>query len=263
MIWSISLSRRAADPHQTNWILFYNRQMPDVLILLQRIGFNTSHHTLGQYLIPPFPLHCIMDHFRLNLSLFAKFNWLVSARKWIYWSYWKQLYFALICTCWSVTRVSIFFPAVVPNSTKVADEEKKFHDCADLYQAGIMKNGVYTIQISSQETKKVRNLPVLPPVRWCIIKTLAFHHFFVASRGAFRDCLRAEVRLDSEGADECEWRVQTAAGILILGAKNTLGSSVCAVRWETLTLKRAASVDCSDKCLFETDYNQCNEINTS
>ncbi|XP_041665526.1 angiopoietin-1 isoform X2 [Cheilinus undulatus] len=44
---------------------------------------------------------------------------------------------------------------VVPNSTKVADEEKKFRDCADLYQAGIHKNGVYTIQINPQETKKV------------------------------------------------------------------------------------------------------------
>lgn len=44
---------------------------------------------------------------------------------------------------------------VVPNSTKVADEEKKFRDCADLYQAGVHKNGVYTIQINPQETKKV------------------------------------------------------------------------------------------------------------
>lgn len=46
-------------------------------------------------------------------------------------------------------------PTVVPNSTKVMDEEKKFRDCADLYQAGFHKNAVYTIQISSQETKKV------------------------------------------------------------------------------------------------------------
>ncbi|XP_076611391.1 angiopoietin-1 isoform X1 [Chaetodon auriga] len=44
---------------------------------------------------------------------------------------------------------------VVPNSTKVADEEKKFRDCADLYQAGVHKNGVYTIQINPQETRKV------------------------------------------------------------------------------------------------------------
>uniref|UniRef100_A0A667WLU2 Angiopoietin-1 n=1 Tax=Myripristis murdjan TaxID=586833 RepID=A0A667WLU2_9TELE len=44
---------------------------------------------------------------------------------------------------------------VVPNSTKTADEEKKFRDCADLYQAGLRKNGVYTIHISPQETKKV------------------------------------------------------------------------------------------------------------
>nr|XP_019959293.1 PREDICTED: angiopoietin-1 isoform X1 [Paralichthys olivaceus] len=44
---------------------------------------------------------------------------------------------------------------VVPNSTKVADEEKKFRDCADLYLAGFHKNGIYTIQINAQETRKV------------------------------------------------------------------------------------------------------------
>ncbi|XP_026882831.2 angiopoietin-1 [Electrophorus electricus] len=44
---------------------------------------------------------------------------------------------------------------VVPNSTKQADEEKKFRDCADLYETGFRKNGVYTINISPQETKKV------------------------------------------------------------------------------------------------------------
>ncbi|XP_071223467.1 angiopoietin-1-like isoform X2 [Salvelinus alpinus] len=43
----------------------------------------------------------------------------------------------------------------VPNSTKRVDEEKKFRDCADLYQAGFYKNGVYTIHINAQETKKV------------------------------------------------------------------------------------------------------------
>ncbi|XP_041758928.1 angiopoietin-1 isoform X2 [Coregonus clupeaformis] len=43
----------------------------------------------------------------------------------------------------------------VPNSTKRVDEEKKFRDCADLYQAGFYKNGVYTIHINVQETKKV------------------------------------------------------------------------------------------------------------
>ncbi|ROL53633.1 Angiopoietin-1 [Anabarilius grahami] len=45
--------------------------------------------------------------------------------------------------------------ALVPNSTKQADEERKFRDCADLYQAGFQKNGVYTINISPQETRKV------------------------------------------------------------------------------------------------------------
>uniref|UniRef100_A0A4W5R6Z5 Angiopoietin-1 n=1 Tax=Hucho hucho TaxID=62062 RepID=A0A4W5R6Z5_9TELE len=44
---------------------------------------------------------------------------------------------------------------VVPNSTKRVDEDKKFRDCADLYQAGFYKNGVYTIHINAQETKKV------------------------------------------------------------------------------------------------------------
>uniref|UniRef100_A0A8C6T965 Angiopoietin 1 n=1 Tax=Neogobius melanostomus TaxID=47308 RepID=A0A8C6T965_9GOBI len=43
---------------------------------------------------------------------------------------------------------------VVPNSTQTV-EEKRIRDCADLYQNGIRKNGVYTIQLSSQETKKV------------------------------------------------------------------------------------------------------------
>ncbi|GAA6099088.1 angiopoietin-1 isoform X1 [Tachysurus ichikawai] len=44
---------------------------------------------------------------------------------------------------------------VVPNSTKQADEEKKFRDCADLYESGFQKNGVYNININPQETKKV------------------------------------------------------------------------------------------------------------
>lgn len=49
------------------------------------------------------------------------------------------------------------FHAVVPNSTKVIEEEKKVRDCADLYQAGIRKNGLYTIHISPQEMKKVQS----------------------------------------------------------------------------------------------------------
>ncbi|KAG7500035.1 angiopoietin-1 [Solea senegalensis] len=44
---------------------------------------------------------------------------------------------------------------VVPNSTKVEEEEKKFRDCADLFQAGFHKNAIYNIQLNSQETKKV------------------------------------------------------------------------------------------------------------
>lgn len=49
------------------------------------------------------------------------------------------------------------FHTVVPNSTKIIEEEKKVRDCADLYQAGIQKNGVYTIHINPQETKKVQS----------------------------------------------------------------------------------------------------------
>lgn len=61
--------------------------------------------------------------------------------------------------------VLCFLPPVVPNSTKVADEEKKFRDCADLYQAGIHKNGVYTIQINPQETRKVQgSQPAVSPL---------------------------------------------------------------------------------------------------
>nr|XP_023667823.1 angiopoietin-1 [Paramormyrops kingsleyae] len=47
----------------------------------------------------------------------------------------------------------------VPNSTKQTDEEKKFRDCADLFQAGFTKNGVYTLYVNVNvnvlETKKV------------------------------------------------------------------------------------------------------------
>uniref|UniRef100_A0A3P9MGP5 Angiopoietin-1 n=1 Tax=Oryzias latipes TaxID=8090 RepID=A0A3P9MGP5_ORYLA len=44
---------------------------------------------------------------------------------------------------------------VVPNSTKAAEEDRTFRDCADLYQAGFHKNGVYIVHVNSQETKKV------------------------------------------------------------------------------------------------------------
>lgn len=60
---------------------------------------------------------------------------------------------------------------VVPNSTKVEDEEKKFRDCADLFQAGFHKNGMYNIQLNSQETKKVGSQ--LSIVMW---KCLSFRH---------------------------------------------------------------------------------------
>ncbi|KAL4629839.1 angiopoietin-1 [Arapaima gigas] len=43
----------------------------------------------------------------------------------------------------------------VPNSTKQADEEKKFRDCADLFEAGFTKNGVYTVYVNVLETKKI------------------------------------------------------------------------------------------------------------
>lgn len=66
-----------------------------------------------------------------------------------------------------LTLFSVLLPPVVPNSTKVADEEKKFRDCADLYQAGVHKNGVYNIQINPQETRKVQSSQpaVGPPER--------------------------------------------------------------------------------------------------
>ncbi|CAG5900253.1 unnamed protein product [Menidia menidia] len=44
---------------------------------------------------------------------------------------------------------------VVPNGTKTMTEEKRFRDCADLYKAGLHKNGVYNVQINSDENKKV------------------------------------------------------------------------------------------------------------
>ncbi|XP_066572061.1 angiopoietin-1 [Amia ocellicauda] len=45
---------------------------------------------------------------------------------------------------------------VVPNSTKRAEEDKKFRDCADIYHAGFNRSGVYTIHINNMlETKKV------------------------------------------------------------------------------------------------------------
>ncbi len=60
----------------------------------------------------------------------------------------------MVCV-FAVSNMVFFVYLVVPNSTKQADEERKFRDCADLYQAGFQKNGVYTINISPQETKKV------------------------------------------------------------------------------------------------------------
>ncbi|XP_063041777.1 angiopoietin-1 isoform X2 [Engraulis encrasicolus] len=50
---------------------------------------------------------------------------------------------------------------VIPNSTKqtaaaaAAEEEKTYKDCAELFKAGFQRNGVYTIQISSLEPRKV------------------------------------------------------------------------------------------------------------
>ncbi|XP_035262356.1 angiopoietin-1-like isoform X1 [Anguilla anguilla] len=44
---------------------------------------------------------------------------------------------------------------VAPNISKRAEEERKFRDCADLFQAGYNKSGVYTIHIGTQESKKV------------------------------------------------------------------------------------------------------------
>lgn len=65
----------------------------------------------------------------------------------------KQLDLLFLCSFVSNMVFCVYL--VVPNSTKQADEERKFQDCADLYQAGFQKNGVYTINISPQETRKV------------------------------------------------------------------------------------------------------------
>lgn len=51
------------------------------------------------------------------------------------------------------------------------EEEKRFRDCADLYQAGFRKNAVYTIHINPQETKKVRSCEEevsAGPQLWCL-----------------------------------------------------------------------------------------------
>lgn len=67
---------------------------------------------------------------------------------------------------WRISCVS----AVVPNSTKVMEEEKRFRDCADLYQAGFHKNGVYTIHVNAQETKKVGSRDIMQPAFLCNVK---------------------------------------------------------------------------------------------
>ena len=55
-----------------------------------------------------------------------------------------------------VLTLGVLVPSpAVPNSTKKV-EDKKHRDCADVYQAGFHKNGVYTIYVTPQETKKVR-----------------------------------------------------------------------------------------------------------
>uniref|UniRef100_A0A1A8ARK9 Angiopoietin 1 n=1 Tax=Nothobranchius furzeri TaxID=105023 RepID=A0A1A8ARK9_NOTFU len=45
--------------------------------------------------------------------------------------------------------------AVHPNRSKAEDHEQKFGDCADLYRAGFHTNGVYTVQMTSQDPRKV------------------------------------------------------------------------------------------------------------
>lgn len=120
----------------------------------------------------------------------------------------------LICICGTSSSETLFplcllpYPTVVPNSTKVAEEEKKFRDCADLHQAGFNKNGVYTIQINPQETKKVGNHNIL---QHCNVKIYAFSSLLGRSF------------------------IMDAQGVGILKAENTLGSFVSAggVRCET------------------------------
>lgn len=116
--------------------------------------------------------------------------------------------FCLTCFCvfnrWHLSP----FHAVVPNSTKVIEEEKKVRDCADLYQAGIRKNGLYTIHISPQETKKVPSRHISYQLATAMRKCQPFQHLgstFLGPIESFTCFLWAEVGLDSTGADECEW----------------------------------------------------------
>uniref|UniRef100_A0A8C0YMR0 Fibrinogen C-terminal domain-containing protein n=3 Tax=Cyprinidae TaxID=7953 RepID=A0A8C0YMR0_CYPCA len=45
--------------------------------------------------------------------------------------------------------------AVSPNVFKQMDEQRKYRDCAELFQAGFNKSGIYTIYISMQDMHKV------------------------------------------------------------------------------------------------------------
>ncbi|XP_061109766.1 angiopoietin-1-like [Conger conger] len=61
---------------------------------------------------------------------------------------------ALVDTVSSILRLCSR-EGVALNISKQAEEERKFRDCADLFQAGYNKSGVYTIHIGMQDTKKV------------------------------------------------------------------------------------------------------------
>ena len=89
--------------------------------------------------LKPFSEYLVLsqhEHFLFHIAPYAIFY----GQK-----YHNLIFFVLFCVS-----------TVVQNSTKTVAEEKKFRDCADLYLAGFHKNGVYNIQINSQENKKVR-----------------------------------------------------------------------------------------------------------
>lgn len=61
-----------------------------------------------------------------------------------------------------VTYVLIFFSFAVLLKNAKKEEEKPFRDCADVYQSGFNKSGVYTIYINNvSDPKKVRKILVL------------------------------------------------------------------------------------------------------
>lgn len=119
--------------------------------------------------------------------------------------------------CFSLGHRFFVAPTVVPNSTKVTEEDKKVRDCADLYKAGVHKNGVYTIHISSQETKKVRSHTSACGSAVSPLSLLSFE--------SKQESTLCRVTAGHHPLDECEWRVLAAAPTS--KAENTFDSFDC------------------------------------